>query len=129
MRRVSVKDQRTSLKPFAAAFCLKGEYAKTEEITERLIAVKAADADIWRIDGMCGLMRGEHPLGKLSEQTRRSLEYGCVLSGADFEEDYVDRLMIGPPPPDLFESVAKYEAPQLLGRPIPRQSAFESATK
>ncbi len=81
---MSVKDQRASLKPLAAAFCRKGEYAKAQEITKRLIDANAADAEIWRIDGICRLM------GKDIEGALASIEKASILSGSDSLEDAFD---------------------------------------
>ena len=99
---MSVKDQRASLKPLAAAYCEKGEFDRAEEMTRKLIAINAADADIWRIDGICGLMKSDYPYVDPPEQARRSLENSCVLSGIEYGKDYVERISI-----DLLLGLAK----------------------
>ena len=91
---MSVKDQRASLKPLAAAYCEKGEYETAEEMTNKLIAINAADADIWRIDGICELMRSDYPYADVPAQAKRSLENSCLLSGMNYSRDYVDKLCI-----------------------------------
>ncbi len=99
---MSVKDQRASLKPLAAAYCEKGEFDRAEEMTNTLISMNAADADIWRIDGICELMRSDYPFVDPPEQARRSLENSCVLTGIPYNKDYVEKLSI-----DLLQGLAK----------------------
>jgi len=81
---MSVKDQRSSLKPLAVAYCKKREFAKAEEITRKLVSVNAADADIWTIDGQCHIMSGDVDGGL------GSLEKGAILSGSGSLEDAFD---------------------------------------
>jgi DNA-directed RNA polymerase subunit RPC12/RpoP len=99
---MSVKDQRASLKPLATAFCQRGEFSKAEEITKKLIAANAADADIWRIDGACELLKSDYPFANPSGQAIRSLEYSCLLSGIDYGKDFIESISI-----DLFLPLAK----------------------
>ena len=89
---MSVKDQRASLKPLAAAYCQKGEFDRAKEMTQRLIAINAADADIWRIDGLCDLMKSEYPYEEPPEQAVRSLENSCVLSGIQFGKPQLEQM-------------------------------------
>jgi DNA-directed RNA polymerase subunit RPC12/RpoP len=91
---MSVKEQRASLKPLAAAYCEKGEFDRAEEMTNNLIAINAADADIWRIDGVCELMKSDYPFVDPPEQARRSLENSCVLSGMQYSKDFVEGISI-----------------------------------
>ena len=91
---MSVKDQRASLKPLAMAFCQKGEFSKAEEITKKLIAVNAADADIWRIDGICELIKSDYPFSDIPDQASKSLEYACVLSGMAFGKEHVEEMAL-----------------------------------
>ena len=91
---MSVKDQRASLKPLAAAYCQKGEFSKAEEMTKKLILINAADADIWRIDGICELMKSDYPFSNPPEAAERSLENSCVLSGMAYGKDFVERMAI-----------------------------------
>ncbi len=99
---MSVKDQRASLKPLAAAYCEKGEFERAEEMTNTLISLNAADADIWRIDGMCELMKSDYPFVDIPDQAKRSLENSCVLTGVNYSKDYVEKLSI-----DLLQPLAK----------------------
>ena len=99
---MSVKDQRASLKPLAAAYCEKGEFEKAEEMTGKLISINAADADIWLIDGICGLLKSDYPYGDAPSQAMRSLENSCILSGKPFGKDQVDKMAI-----DVLSGLAK----------------------
>ena len=87
---MSVKEQRASLKPLAAAYCQKGEFDKALEMTKNLISINAADADIWRIDGVCELMKSDFPISDPPENAVRSLENSCILSGAPFKKEQMD---------------------------------------
>ncbi len=91
---MSVKDQRASLKPLAVAYCQKGEFDKAEEMTNTLISINAADADIWRIDGVCELMKSDYPYVDPPEQAKRSLENSCVLAGMPYGRDFVEGIAI-----------------------------------
>lgn len=99
---MSVKDQRASLKPLAAAYCEKGEFDRAEEMTRKLIAINAADADIWRIDGICELMKSDYPVVKAPDNAVRSIENGFILAGLPFSKDQMDFLIF-----DILQNLAK----------------------
>ncbi|MBR7005913.1 MAG: hypothetical protein IKH98_03260 [Candidatus Methanomethylophilaceae archaeon] len=99
---MSVKDQRASLKPLATAYCQQGEFSRAEEMTKKLILINAADADIWRIDGVCELMKSDYPFCDPPEPAKRSLENSCVLTGVQYGKDFVEGMAI-----EMFKGMAK----------------------
>ena len=99
---MSVKDQRASLKPLALAYCQKGEFDKALETTKTLISINAADADIWRIDGICELMKSDYPVVKAPDNAVRSIENGFILAGLPFSKDQMDFLIF-----DILQNLAK----------------------
>ncbi len=80
--------------PLALAYCKRREFAKAEEITQKLVSANAADSDIWTIDGLCHLVSGDIDGGL------ESLEKGAILSGSGTLENVLnaiaDGYLVGP---------------------------------